>query len=856
MFMLDNLIRDIRSIMNSVVIKYEKNAKVMETLDIVKESDMYISATLQQDSFNSYIRFDLDLIMSSGVNDPLVAQTYYENKSLIPSIYREIILAKQRARIINDYVEKNNYYRMLNGLPDIDDIEVIYVDSEICIANSLTPNTPIHLYPLEDIYTLMYIGEIDKLILKYPTKKYLLYLGPNQIDIVQARTAKNFMILRMTSDISDSLYAQFNDFYLQSREYFMTVLYIKEYAKTYELYDNFMAMMIMVMTIQKTAVNLFKNGINRDFYDLDSIKMLLDSYKIPFMVDLPIEYQRALLRNLNNLLRYKSTDKVLYDICSLMGFERMKIFKYFLIKEHIVDENGVPIFLYKDEVNDEGVTITVEDKENMYNFYFQRINLTEKNIALALTDDTMKVDYDIVTTNDPYWWEDENLKNTLLTEDFNYIESKYMNMNLMYHLSEMLFEIIYVFRLIIDKKDSIEYITIRLSNMFLNKPIKLFDTLILLCALIAKRDHMAGNILVDPSKILSILGFNFTNDFKIIQDTIKNNPQVYDQELLTYFENMNKTSPQDINNLFTNIKGLNTFLINKMNTSSSIEEYRAYKNLFTALMVSTESTTLFQKSDGTPALTFKDYFSDHDSIIYDFIDTVEYDKIPGYIDYIIFNLNDLLIDLKYIKFINDTNNPIINAITTLINFFKSYTVNLTDMNIFYILDSKAYNFITLVGDIKTISGIIPLNDDSYLMDSSMISKTISNMESYNSYDTLRDIVSNILVKDNLSLFNTITGFSKLFTLNTNLHMVDFLIISKLIQLKDMCNYSDMLKHISTTILNKDKLELLNIIKSITTNLPINDSSLMMDYLLADKVLLIKDTLLILDKNIELIYEPQ
>ena len=831
MFMLDNLIKDIQTIVNSVIIKYDKDAKVMETLDVIRESDAFISASLQQDSFISYISFDTDLIMEAGINDPLVAQSYHDNKNLIPVNLRNTILIKQRERIIELYNEKNNYYRMLNGLPDIDDINLLYADSTICINNNIEPNIPIHLYNVDDTYTLIYLGEVDRLIALNPTKKYLSFLGPDKIDIVQARTAKNFTILKMTTDINDTLYMKFN-----------------------ELYDNFIAMMIMVMTIQRVAVNVFKNGIERDFYDLDSIKTLLEVYKIPFISDLPIEYQRSLLRNLNNLLKYKSTDKVLYDICSIMGFERMKIFKYFLVKEHLMDENGNPLFLFKTIDDGSGGTITVEDKENMYQFYFQRIDLSEKNNAVALTDSTMHLDYTDVTITDPYWWEDDDLKNSLLEEEFNFIESKYMNMNLMYNLSEMLFEIIYIFRFIIDKKNSIDLITVDLPNIFINKPIKLFNVIVLLCALMAKRDHMAGNILIDPSKILSIFGFNFAADFKLIKDSIRNNPNLYDQELLTYFENMNVISPSDINNLFTKIKDLNSFLINKISTSTTIEEYRVYKDLFNTLMISEESSILFQKSDGTPALTFKDYFSDHDPVIYDFIENADIDKLSGYIDYIIYNVNELITDLKYIKFINDTNNPIVNAIITLINFFKSYTINLADMNILYVMNSRVYNSITLIADINIITKNFAMNESLPIIDYVTTNKSLVPIEIFKLLELINSVMCSIDTQININTLNSINSItSNMDIFNNILPIMDFIITNKILLLKDKNEYLCIIKKLISLITIHETVNSMNKITEMSLNMSLTDIGPIIDYILSNAAMLNKDSVVIQD-SIQLIHE--
>ena len=48
--------------------------------------------------------------------------------------------------------------------------------------------------------------------------------------------------------------------------------------------------------------------------------------------------------------------------------------------------------------------------------------------------------------------------------------------------------------------------------------------------------------------------------------------------------------------------------------------------------------------------------------------------------------------------INGTNNNIINALVSMINFFKSYTQDLRNLNILYYLDDKFYNKIRMIHD--------------------------------------------------------------------------------------------------------------------------------------------------------------
>jgi len=859
MELLESVINNLRYIIDKIVVKYDKKAKSFETLNTKREADRYIIAMLGQDNFNSYLTFDRDVLIASGVTSNELLEKYMNDKNSIPVEKRDELVRLQRKKIIDNYVEKNNYYRMLNGLPDIEDTNFIYLDSEIYDQYKI-PYSPIHLIDTPFITILESKGIISDLITKYPDKKYLNFLGNNKIDIVHARKAKNFSLLRVPNDIPETLYKEFNEIYEQCREYFMSVIYVSEMGGNYNLYDNFISMMILVMTFQRIMTNTFKNGIERDFYDLPTIKTLFNSYNVPFLESIPVDYQRALMRNLNSLLRYKSTDKVLYDLCSLLGFERMKLLKYYLVKEHKLDENENPIFYFKEVEDEDGNKILVEDKEKMYRFYFQTVDLNERNVALALQNNITKEDYDEVVIVDPYWVDDDELKKVLYETEFNYVETKYLHMNVMYKLTEMLFEVMYVFRMLIDKKEEISNFTILLPKMFNLKPIKLFDVVVLLFVLLCKRNGMVGNILIEPSKILSVMGFNFETDFDMLITEIMNSKYI-DNETLKYLENMTIISPDYVNKIFENIRGLEEFLVEKMAAAKSIKEYEAYKKLYNTLMVTRETTIVFKKSDGEVAKTFLEYLQDADIQLYEFVNTVNHDDIPGYMEHILSKLNEFIPSLKYLYIVNSSNNVLLEALIKLINFFKSYTTDLRDMNILYLMDSRYYNMIRTIDDIHYIKKIMQYSDSLNMEFFDIIRSTNVTMKNYEkiklmdeysmiavSYlysigkslnlvkleDYINMILTRCAYKDKL-VQNDIIGIQKTVVQKDKIKMSDGFIIRNIIYLFSEDNSiktEDKIKSITTTVTLYDIINtnFSDIIKNITTKLLHKDNMFLRDTL--------------------------
>ncbi|WP_304576610.1 hypothetical protein [Romboutsia ilealis] len=708
----DYIYRDMKELLETIVIKYDRLAKDGETVESRRDSDRYISAKLELDTFNSHVRFSKDAIRNCGVFDEKLVTMYHEDKKLMPDFVKSRVLAEERFLIIENYEEKNNYYREMIGKPNTDDFDYIYLPLDVCKKYGLNSRTPIHEYRDDEIY------KIEKTILpdlinKYPNKGYLKFLGSKKVDLVRARRAQNFEIIKGDLIQNTVFLNKFFETYIACREYFTSVIYIKEFSSKYDLYDNFIAMHIMLMTVQRMMVNTFKIGVERDFYDLPSIKALFDSYGLPFFEELPLDYQRSIMKNLNMLLRYKSTDKVLYDISNILFFDRIKIYKYFLIKEREFDKKGNPIFAFKEVVNENGEVEIVEDVEKMYSFYFQSTDILERNTALALENSHNKISYAEVTESDMFWWDDEDVQKVLYEQEFNYVETKYLSVNVMYRLTETMFESIYALNMLADKKySSTESVYIDIPRVTLDK-ISVFDAVISLFALTSKKCGMKGNIISTPTQILSVLGFNFKANFDEIINQVYSNKSNLPEEIVNHLINIDISSPDDINEMYSNIRWLADFLTDRINNTTSLKEYRACKDLYETLMIKDYTTDILKKRDGKVASTYLEYLKDQSPRLGEFIDNCPKEKADVYIKHIIGKINELIPELDYMSTLEGSDNVLIKALMKMIEFFKSYTVDLNSLNVLYVMDSKYYNMIRMVHDINFMSKIIQNNERSF-----------------------------------------------------------------------------------------------------------------------------------------------
>ena len=683
------ILEDIQSMVDNVIIKLSYQAEQYETAEIKRAAERYIAAYLERDTFNSYRYYPMDVLAAAGITNLNELTEYSTNKFSIPHNKRKSVLKAMRHTVINEYIELNDYYRELIGLPSINtpEEEWIYLTESEMEFYEIDELRPIHEYPKE-IQLKLERDLIPQLIKLYPERTYLQHMGSKAVNLVRAREAKNFEIIFTDINLDPVFMKAFFETYDFAREYFMGLIYNRAFKDRYDLYDNYIGMHIMIMTIQRLVVDTIKMGIDRDFYDLISIQKLFNVYGVPFFSDLPLDYQRTIVKNVNMLIRSKSTDKVLYDIANTLFYERVRIYKYFLVRERKFDENGEPVYAYKEEIldktpvrtyikssnkrtyeisirddrlatierqvsyapefiymkdnitgkafrlfmkddvllseyieNDEQIyrdvilydedgrkyklliddsviqtenapyeSVTVYDYEKMYEVYFQATDIMEKNVLSTLETKYNRYLYDEVVKDDVYWWETEELKQELFGREYTYIDTKYISVTVMQNLTKLLYETSYYLNLLVDHKNTTVPLEQRIFNsdamkygtdyLFINLdrittvPVSIFDTVIILCALVSKKNGMKGNIIVkSPSQILSVLGFNFDLNFDLIRENITKYKRIFkNQEIVKYLDLLDIRNVKDIDILYNNFKNFAEFCADMIANTNDINE--------------------------------------------------------------------------------------------------------------------------------------------------------------------------------------------------------------------------------------------------------------------------------------------
>ena len=193
---IDEIVYQCQKMIQGVVLKDEARANKNETITSRRESDMYKTIIEGKARFE-YFSYGYDLLykVPSLTKDQIVQYTRYNE--IIPQSIRPTLLELAKKKFLKNYQEKNNYYRMLNGLPDYNEPGILLNKDDIEKLDDefFDHSQYIHEMDNDDIDLLRSKGIIDDLIERYPKAEYLKHLGDAKIDPYTARAKQPFSII-------------------------------------------------------------------------------------------------------------------------------------------------------------------------------------------------------------------------------------------------------------------------------------------------------------------------------------------------------------------------------------------------------------------------------------------------------------------------------------------------------------------------------------------------------------------------------------------------------------------------------------------------------------------------------------
>jgi hypothetical protein len=454
--LMDEIIYNCKLILNGIVIKNDVLANDYEDQTTIDESSIYLKCIEGTPNF-SIFPFTLDMLMEFGY-DYKSAKVYMNNRDNIPEEDKDNLLEFCRNYYIDHYVEKNDYYRMLNGLPAYNKTEYyIYLDSSFFPANykaEVDFSIPLHEQDASVLAVLDNTGKIDSLLETYrgSNYSYIRYIGDKKIDIYTARKASKWDILYIPS--AESLVVdRFKELYNQNRDIYLKRTYQEAYAFSSDYYEQIMILLVLCQTFNDMIVDVPEWYIRRDIFDIRSVQYFLESYGVEFFKEIPLKYQIRIVKNLNKLIKYKSSNRNNNDILEIFALKDTAIYKYYLYKKRLVDAAG-------EYIGD-------NDDPSSYELEFVQCKLGD-TYDNYIKDMIYRTPYDDITYSDKYWdgEEDHNyIKQIHLDRDFTIEGTKYMSIEYKVNLSKYLYQVQYFLGLLLDSKVDTDDIRIGCSSI-------------------------------------------------------------------------------------------------------------------------------------------------------------------------------------------------------------------------------------------------------------------------------------------------------------------------------------------------------------------------------------------------------
>lgn len=724
------------SYVTSIVVKREDLANRYETLESAQQFDYYSMVISGTDTYETYESYSEEMMIAAGLTAEEIRLASI-NKMSVPLDKQAVLLQLKRQETIDNYVESNRYYRMLMGLPSLDDYLKIYMTEQV---PGVDISRPIDEMTDDEISVLRSLGYIDTFIERYPNRPYLKYLGNLRIDFMTARAAKRFEMIRTGELDNPKLKERFNINYELSRAYILNNYYRKRLSVDQAYFDAYIGFIMVVNALIMTTNDSLDVYNAKEYYNEFIVKEILQSHKLDIFDDIPLIYRKEVANNIKSLIVSKGTDEVIFKIFKLFGLNDVTIKKFMLVRNHQKDENGDFIFKYDPDTGE-----PVWDE--MYDISFASIDINTQNIDAEIRKGENKIGYFTVANADKYWggYETaEEVRQKLLRENFNYIDTDYISINTAYSLTEIVTEISYFFSMLFSLKGYMKKLT--MIEPIYGYTVDVFYVMTMIAALISKRSGLAGDIITNPIDLAYLYKYNFERNLNDITEIL--NRYHYTSHAPSYMIpilNSEVSDPQTLVNLYFNDKAVLTKLSEIKSRTKDFKEYAAIKDIFDYLMKSKLSSDVFKKRNGMVATTYIDFLKDGNSTLGSYVDDLPFEDIDNTIFRLLTSLEDYFnterfqyLFLKIPNLIGE--NSIKRYMLKVINTFKAFTINIFAMTVSYDIDDKDNGNIKIL-DVAPYDGF------------SMRSNNVNLVDTVSLANTERVVRTNVKINDEIILIS-------------------------------------------------------------------------------------------------------
>ena len=630
----------------------------------------------------------------------------------VPPALENKVLYYGAQYFIDNYEDLNPYYRMLSGLPPIGHEDYI-TDWEPPEGIKIDISGPVHLMSPTTLSILNTYGVLDELYEKDRTNRaYIKYLD-RKIDPYKARKASMFEVLYIPNIDSAEIEKEYLDRLEVNRDYVVRSVYSDAYRFESDYYDNIMAILIILNAMMDIVSRVEEFIARREVFDLRTCRYIFESYGVDFFPEIPFRYQVKMVKNLHTLLKYKSTSKCIVDICSLFGFDDIKVFKYYLLRQHKQDKGTFEYSFTGDSSKD-------------YSLKFVKIPI-DGRMAEYIRDPDYHIAYDEIT-GEPTWdggLKHEDVKKQMTDWDFNYSRTKYLSIDALHDIAKISAQQSYFFNMLYDNYELEGLLNVSIPAISTQKDFNLADVFTFLTSLTHFYNGNKDLIFDTQGKLLYVNGFNFRADLALIAEqlnelAVNGNEDDEAQEILKKF-NIPKDSIPNIKTLmdiFVNNLDIRDELLTLMRKADRRRYYIPLKKVYDSLMTleltmdhfkNPETGDFYRDAEGDA--TYQEYLANKDPVLYAKLveiqlmddDESRVNYITTLVDNICYILEEWIDSEEFSGIFKGLPGVSVEAvqkyIMEVIDFYVSYKAHILGINTIYFFKDINQGYIHLIDDI-------------------------------------------------------------------------------------------------------------------------------------------------------------
>jgi hypothetical protein len=443
----------IKKLVYNTICKMSTLASKNETEESAAAFTAYSNAYHKLDRLTDYDYTYDDIKRVAPTLSDSVIKALTEDSSQIKNILsgdeQKTLLNNARTEVIANYVELNEYYRMLIGIPPLDMDEKDWVTVTI-EKGGVETIIPLHQLTSVQLQKIEASGYLDTIKAKYKSDSKYAYVKYVDKDItaLEAREAGPYTILYKPDGTT---YQKYSEFYNEQRMLWLKTYYSEylnrstDYNEPLELVNIKLRAVIFYMIDSKSPI------LDRTEWTNNEASIVWKENGLVLPKNMPNTYVNTITYVIKYLGSLKGTNYAV-KYCAEKIFSGLKLYKYF-IRKRMKDGLTFPI--------PEGTS-----PMDVYTVDFIMRPYDATNIVdFAEEGEEDKVlTYDEVCELDPRWRNSTKIKELIYSEKFSYVESKYLSIDNYVDIMSVSEELSLVSRMFIQNKKILEDVTYKYSS--------------------------------------------------------------------------------------------------------------------------------------------------------------------------------------------------------------------------------------------------------------------------------------------------------------------------------------------------------------------------------------------------------